>query len=114
MLLRSAFSITRNIHSSKAIVVSPNFVKQNPGRFVQSKHSTMSSYTSQYPGVEVDPAIKQYFETFYQTSDTPDAHEKYADSFTKDAKLIMASKTCQGYDGMHKLAISIRQTSGLY
>lgn len=61
---------------------------------------TMSSYASAYPNVEVDPAIKQYFEKFYQTSDTPDAHQQYADSFTNDATLIMASKKCQGNSGM--------------
>lgn len=51
------------------------------------------SYKSEYPaGVELDDGIKAFFEEFYKTSDTPDVHEKYADSFTKDATLIMASK----------------------
>jgi len=40
----------------------------------------------------VEDGIKAFFEEFYKTSDTPDAHEKYADSFTKDATLVMASK----------------------
>lgn len=59
------------------------------------------SYSSQYPpGVEVDAGIKQFFEEFYKTSDTPEAHEKYADSFTGDATLIMASKKGVGREGM--------------
>jgi len=40
----------------------------------------------------VDDGIKTFFEEFYNTSDTPDAHDKYADSFTQDATLVMASK----------------------
>lgn len=59
------------------------------------------SYASEYPtGVEVDAGIKQFFEDFYKTSDTPDAHEKYADQFTKDATLIIASKKAIGKEGM--------------
>lgn len=59
----------------------------------------MSQYTSQYPDVPVDPAIKKYFEEFYKTSDTPGADEKYTNSFTEDATLIMASKTVKGRPG---------------
>ncbi len=58
------------------------------------------SYKSAYPsGIEVDDGIKAFFEEFYQISDTPDMHEAYADSFTKDAVLIMASKRAEGRDG---------------
>lgn len=60
----------------------------------------MTSYASQYPSVEVDPAFKQFFESFYRISDTADAHQKYAEQFTKDATLIMASKKCIGTDGV--------------
>jgi hypothetical protein len=57
-------------------------------------------YKSEYPaGVQIDDGIKTFFEEFYKTSDTPDAHEKYADSFTKDATLVMASKVGKGRDG---------------
>lgn len=57
------------------------------------------SYKSEYPsGTPIDDGIVQFFETFYQTSDTPHAHEKYADSFTKDATFVLASKTSKGYD----------------
>ena len=43
--------------------------------------------------------VAQFFETFYATSDTPDAHERYVDSFTKDADFIMASKRAKGSAG---------------
>ena len=59
----------------------------------------MSQYTSQFPDIPVDPALKAYFEEFYKTSDTPEAHEKYAESFTEDATLVMASKTVKGRSG---------------
>lgn len=59
------------------------------------------TYTSSYPpGLSVNDGIKTFFETFYQTSDTPDAHEKYAGSFTKDATFVMGVKVGRGYDGM--------------
>lgn len=59
------------------------------------------SYKSEYPaGIQIDDGIREYFEEFYKTSDTPDVHEKYADSFTKDATLIMASKKGVGREGM--------------
>lgn len=59
-----------------------------------------SLYSAEYPpNVPIDEGIVQFFETFYETSDAPDAHEKYAASFTKDATLVMASKKSQGHDG---------------
>lgn len=59
------------------------------------------SYKSQYPsGVEVDPAVIEFFEKFYRVSDTPGAHDEYVDMFTKDATFILASKTSQGREGM--------------
>jgi len=61
----------------------------------------MGSYTSEYPSTQIDPSYRRFFEEFYKISDTPDAHEKYTDQFTKDAKLIMASKTANGRSGMH-------------
>jgi hypothetical protein len=60
---------------------------------------TMSAYASEYPSVEFDAAYKKFFEEFYATSDTPDAHEKYIENFTKDAVLVMASKKATGSDG---------------
>jgi len=57
-------------------------------------------YASQYPpSIQVDDGIKAFFEEFYKTSDTPDAHEKYAESFTEDATLVMASKRGVGREG---------------
>lgn len=69
----------------------------------------MSAYASEYPPVDFDPAFKQFFEEFYATSDTPDAHDKYITFFTKDAKLIMASKTANGSDGKIWKAVSRRK-----
>lgn len=60
----------------------------------------MSAYASEYPSVEFDAAYKKFFEQFYATSDTPEAHEKYIENFTGDATLIMASKKVKGSDGM--------------
>jgi hypothetical protein len=58
------------------------------------------SYKSEYPpGVQIDDDIKAFFEEFYKTSDTPDAHDKYADSFTRDATLVVASKKGVGREG---------------
>ncbi|KAG9235302.1 hypothetical protein BJ875DRAFT_504134 [Amylocarpus encephaloides] len=51
------------------------------------------SYASSYPsGIDVDSGIKHFFEDFYKTSDTPDVHDSYADAFTANATLIMASR----------------------
>ncbi|KAF2712868.1 hypothetical protein K504DRAFT_397581 [Pleomassaria siparia CBS 279.74] len=59
----------------------------------------MTSYASQYPpSVPFDPAFKTFFEDFYRISDDPEAHEIYADQFTPDATLVMASKRVQGRD----------------
>jgi hypothetical protein len=58
------------------------------------------SYASEYPAeVDFDAAYKKFFEEFYEISDTPDAHDKYAEQFTEDATLIMASKKAKGLDG---------------
>ncbi|KAI4749295.1 hypothetical protein E4T50_00479 [Aureobasidium sp. EXF-12298] len=51
----------------------------------------------EYPaGDKFDPEYKTFFEKFYETSDTPTAHEEYSKQFTQDATLIMASKNVQG------------------
>ncbi|KAG8628460.1 hypothetical protein KVT40_004333 [Elsinoe batatas] len=72
-----------------------------------SRHlTTMSQYKSSWPSnLENDPAYVSFFENFYKISDTADAHEEYANQFTSDATLIMASKKVQGKDdilGMRK------------
>jgi len=60
----------------------------------------MSQYQAAVPGDNlVKPEIRSYYESFYAISDTPDAHEKYAEQFTKDAKLIIASNEAVGRDG---------------
>ena len=66
-----------------------------------------SSYKSEYPAsIPVDEGIVKFFEIFYETSDTPSAHERYAESFTKDATLIMASKKSQGHKGRPAFPLS--------
>jgi hypothetical protein len=65
----------------------------------------MSAYTSEYPSVEFDAAYRDFFEEFYSISDTPDAHDKYVELFTKDAIVVMASKRVQGSDGKPVLNI---------
>ena len=71
--------------------------------------ATMSQYAAAVPqNAVVRPEIKHYFESFYAISDTPDAHEKYSQQFTKNAKLIMASNEANGRDGRSKvLSISL-------
>lgn len=70
----------------------------------------MSQYQASVPGDGlVKPEIRSYFEQFYKTSDTPDAHDAYAASFTKGAKLVMASNVAEGREGM--VAACIRQSS---
>ncbi|EHK99134.1 hypothetical protein M7I_4966 [Glarea lozoyensis 74030] len=65
----------------------------------------MSNYTSTYPtDTKVDPGIKTFFEEFYKISDTPNAHDLYAQQFTKDAVLVMASKRCEGSDAKADMA----------
>ncbi|MCJ1256431.1 hypothetical protein MMC24_004252 [Lignoscripta atroalba] len=56
----------------------------------------MSAYSSQYPDVPIDPAIQRFFETFYKLSDTPDAHQAYAELFTEHGTLIIGSKVSKG------------------
>ncbi|TKX27601.1 hypothetical protein C1H76_0025 [Elsinoe australis] len=64
----------------------------------------MSQYKSSWPASQQhDPAYVSFFEKFYQVSDTPDAHDEYADSFTPDATVIMASKKVEGRDGYFPL-----------
>lgn len=70
----------------------------------------MDSYKSEYPsGLKFDASYKQFFEHFYEISDTPDAHEEYAAQFTKDATFIMASKTVQGSSGMPLATLLTRE-----
>lgn len=60
----------------------------------------MTSYASDYPDLPFDPAYKKYFEDFYATSDTPDAHEEYVGFFTSDATVVVASKHVKGEAGL--------------
>ena len=58
-----------------------------------------SQYIPELPSIPIDPSIPQFFETFYQISDTPDAHDRYVEFFTDNATLIMASKKVVGKEG---------------
>ena len=60
----------------------------------------MDQYQSSYPtDPQVPSSLRQFFETFYRISDTPEAHDKYVGCFTKDAVIIMASAKVEGSDG---------------
>ena len=59
------------------------------------------SYTASYPPhVSVDLGIVAFFEKFYELSDTPPAHEEYADSFTGDAIFQIGIKQVKGRDAI--------------
>ena len=58
-------------------------------------------YSSDYPSLAIDPSIPAFFEMFYQISDTPEAHERYADAFTGDALMVMATKQAKGREGLY-------------
>lgn len=57
------------------------------------------------------PAIVAFMEDFYRTSDTESLHEKYVQSFTEDATLIMGPKEAKGAAGMFNLSKSVRWVS---
>lgn len=60
----------------------------------------MSQYKASVPADgSVSPAIQQFFESFYRTSDTADAHEAYAEQFTNDGTLVMSADEVKGRAG---------------
>lgn len=65
----------------------------------------MSQYSASTPSDgQVRPEIKEFFETFFKISDTPDAHELYSEQFTKNGKLIMGPNEGNGRAGkLHEL-----------
>jgi hypothetical protein len=74
----------------------------------------MSNYHFETPKLDLDPNFKTFFQDFYATSDTPDAHEHYAKYFTDDATLIMASKKVEGHDGNTVHTYTLLPPSTLY
>lgn len=61
------------------------------------------SYTIPYETVLAPSrgaAIVAFMEDFYRTSDTEALHDKYVDSFTDDATLIMGPREARGASGM--------------
>jgi len=70
----------------------------------------MSQYETSVPeDGSLKAGIASFFEAFYAISDTADAHEQYADHFTSDAKLIMASKETSGRQGMLSSILFLQQ-----
>ena len=60
----------------------------------------MSRYTASVPpDGQVKPEIRDFFEKFYEISDDSEAHEKYAEQFTKNGKLIMGPNETNGRSG---------------
>lgn len=67
----------------------------------KKKEKMAHSYKASYPPhVSVDPGIVAFFERFYEVSDTPPAHEEYADSFTLDATFQVGIKQVKGRDSI--------------
>jgi hypothetical protein len=61
----------------------------------------MSQYTASVPsGGQVRPEIQTFFEEFYKVTDDPDAHERYIEMFTNDAKIFMGVNEFSGRDGI--------------
>jgi hypothetical protein len=61
------------------------------------------SYQIAYDTARAPPrgtALVAFMEDFYRTSDTESLHEKYVQSFTEDATLIMGPKEAKGASGM--------------
>lgn len=59
----------------------------------------MPTQRLEFPPSGFDPAYMQFLESFYALSDLPDSHERYADQFTSEATLVMASKRAVGRNG---------------
>lgn len=76
-----------------------HLTKSSPSGRTMNK---MSTYTAQGPssagGTPVPDDVIKFYENFYRISDDPSdaAHEAYVDSFTKEATLIMGSKSATG------------------
>ena len=61
------------------------------------------SYQIAYDKTRAPPrgaALVAFMEDFYRTSDTEPLHERYVQSFTEDATLIMGPKEAKGASGM--------------
>ena len=60
----------------------------------------MSQYTAAIPDDgQVRTEIREFFKKFYEVSDSPSDHERYAEQFTKGGKLIMGPNEVNGRDG---------------
>jgi hypothetical protein len=64
------------------------------------------SYQIAYDTARAPPrgaALVAFMEDFYRTSDTEAQHEKYVQSFTEDATLIMGPKEAKGASGTYSI-----------
>jgi len=62
------------------------------------------SYTfSTPPNTDLDPGMVKFFEKFYEVSDTPSAHEAYADSFADDATFMIGVKQVKGKEDIYTM-----------
>lgn len=60
----------------------------------------MSQYTASVPSDgQVREEIKTFVEKFFAVSDSPGAHDEYANCFTKNGTLIMGPAETSGHDG---------------
>jgi hypothetical protein len=60
-----------------------------------------TQYQSEYPqGLDFGQSYRDFISEFYHISDTPDAHDLYVKQFAPDARLVMASKTGNGSEGI--------------
>lgn len=79
----------------------------------RSAAATMSQYLASIPADgQVRQEIQTFFEKFFTISDTPGAHDEYANYFTKNGTLIMGPAETSGRDG-ECLQASAQQTACL-
>jgi hypothetical protein len=82
------------------ILINRTYFNSPKTRENKEREKMAQQYVSSVPeDGSLKPSIASFFESFYAVSDTAAAHEQYADHFTGDAKLIMASKETSGRDG---------------
>jgi len=98
--------ISRSL-SSKILLLTSNFAILTP-----DQKATKMSYQIAYDTARAPPraaALVAFMEDFYRTSDTESQHEKYVQSFTEDATLIMGPKEAKGASGtVHSSILSLQ------
>ncbi|PQE30659.1 fungal specific transcription protein [Rutstroemia sp. NJR-2017a WRK4] len=90
--LPSSYPIFHPYPTSSSIPIYPPHHKSISN---MSQHT----YSSAYPqALKPEAGIKEFFEKFYEISDTRDRHEDYAGCFTGDATLFMGVKESRGFE----------------